>query len=91
MRRALVAGVVASVGIGGAVWWTQRSAPAGPEATVRPAHVTRLIIGSDHRYPEGYRASARHDTFRLVRVRPSSHNCTATSTPGTSTLVCVFR
>ena len=91
MKRVLAAVVVASIAAGGAAWWSERGVPAGRESAARPVPVTRLIIGSDHRYPDRLGRTMATDTFRLVRVSPATHGCTVTSTRGTSTLICIFR
>jgi hypothetical protein len=91
MRSALALVVVASIAVSGAAWWSQRGAPTERPAAARPAPTTALIIGSDHRSAGRDARFGGRDTFRLVRVRPSTQRCETTSTPGTSTLVCIFR
>jgi hypothetical protein len=84
---AALAAIVAVVGI----WPRDSATPARPQTAAQPGLVTRLVIGSDHRRLQGYGPPTKHDTFRLVRVSPSMSHCSATSTPSTSTLVCIVR
>jgi|tagenome__1003787_1003787.scaffolds.fasta_scaffold20984021_4 hypothetical protein len=55
------------------------------------AIVAVVGIWPSHRRLPGYGPPTKHLTFRLVRVSPSMSHCSATSTPSTSTVVCIVR